>query len=85
VASYDVYWIAVQPAFQRHGLGRLLMATTERLIRAADGRRVYIETSLREHYAGTRAFYERCGYELASKLADFYAPGDGKATFCKLI
>ena len=84
-ASYDLYWIAVDPEFQRHGLGRLLVATTERFIRAASGQRVYIETSLREHYAGTRAFYERCGYEMASQLTDFYAPGDGKATFCKQI
>ena len=85
VASYDLYWIAVHPDFQRHGLGKLLIAETERRIGAAGGQRVYIETSLRAHYAGTRAFYERCGYGMASMLEDFYAPGDGKATFRKAI
>ena len=33
----------------------------------------------------TRAFYERCGCPLVATLEDFYAPGDGKAIYCKKV
>jgi D-alanine-D-alanine ligase len=81
--SYDLYWIAVHPEQQRTGLGRTLLAYSERLLKAAGGRRVYIETSARLQYAPTRAFYKRCGYCQEAFLKDFYAPGDGKIIYCK--
>ena len=84
-ASFDLYWIAVHPASQGAGLGRLLLAESERLIAGAGGRRVYIETSHRAQYVSTRAFYERNGYHLEAILKDFYAPGDDKAIFVKAL
>ncbi len=84
-SSYDIYWIAVHPDFQGRGLGRRLLKETERLIGQAGGSRIYVETSQRIQYASTRAFYESCGYRLESVMADFYAPGDGKATYCKSL
>jgi acetoin utilization deacetylase AcuC-like enzyme/GNAT superfamily N-acetyltransferase len=83
--SFDLYWIAVHPEFQRRGLGRRLILETERLIYTAGGRRVYIETSQRSDYASTRIFYENCGYRLEATLKDFYAPGDSKAIYCKML
>ena len=62
--SYDLYWIAVDANVQRQGLGKVLLAESERLIRQEGGKRVYVETSNRGHYASTRAFYERSGYTL---------------------
>ena len=85
VSSYDLYWIAVSPAFQNHGLGRELSHRAEAAIRARGGTRLYAETSNRPQYASTRAFYERTGFELASLLDDFYAPGDGRATYLKVL
>jgi D-alanine-D-alanine ligase len=85
VASFDLYWIAVDKACQREGLGRKLLEESERLIREQGGRRVYIETSNRGQYAPTRAFYERCGYHCEAVLADFYAPGDDKVIFVKAL
>jgi len=84
-ASHDLYWIAVTPKVQGQGLGRLLMAETERLIRALGGQRVYAETSSRDQYAPTRAFYQRCAYRLEAVLKDFYAPGDDKVIFVKVV
>jgi hypothetical protein len=53
---------------------------------ASAGRtRVYVETSMRAQYDGTRRFYRACGYEPAAELPDFYAPGDDKATFLKVL
>ena len=83
--SYDLYWIAVHPDFQRRGLGRRLLGATEDLIVKAGGGRIYVDTSLRPQYASTRAFYESCGYRLEARLNDFYGPGDGKAIYCKIV
>lgn len=83
--SFDLFWIAVHPEFQRRGMGRRLIQESERLIFAAGGRRVYIETSQRSDYASTRIFYENCGYRLEASLKDFYAPGDDKAIYCKVL
>jgi ribosomal protein S18 acetylase RimI-like enzyme len=66
-------------------MGRRLIQESERLIFAAGGRRVYIETSQRSDYTSTRIFYENCGYRLEAALKDFYAPGDGKAIYCKVL
>lgn len=84
-SSYDLYWIAVAPQRQGEGLGRRLLAAAEERVRAAGGRRIYLDTSTRPQYAPTRAFYLACGYRLAAELADFYAPGDGKAIFVKVL
>ena len=84
-ASADLYWIAVHPGRQGQGLGRTLMEAAESWM-AQEGRvRVYLETSTRPQYEPTRAFYERCGYEIVAELPDFYAHGDGKAIFFKLL
>lgn len=83
--SYDVFWIAVLKSHQRHGLGRWLMLLTERLISAAGGRRIYVETSGRPDYLPTRSFYERCQYLKAAELPDFYAEGDSKVIYVKVL
>ncbi|RJP37158.1 MAG: N-acetyltransferase [Phycisphaerales bacterium] len=85
VASYDIYWIAVQPDCQGCGIGRRLMEEAEERIRAAGGARVFIDTSGRAQYAPTRAFYERCGYRVEATLCDFYAPGDDKVVYGKVL
>ena len=84
-SSYDLYWIAVHPEFQGMGLGKRLLKVTERLIREAGGTRVYAETSQRPQYASTRSFYESRGYHQESLLSEFYGPGDGKITYCKVL
>jgi ribosomal protein S18 acetylase RimI-like enzyme len=81
--SWDLYWIAVRPALQGRGLGRRLLRAAEERIAAAGGTRVYVDTSTRDAYAPTRAFYEACGYARAATLEDFYAPGDGKVIYVR--
>jgi ribosomal protein S18 acetylase RimI-like enzyme len=83
--SYDLYWIAVDKAFQGQKIGQLLLAKSEELIRAAGGRQVYIETSNRAQYIPTRKFYLRNGYRQEALLKDFYAPGDDKVIYVKRL
>lgn len=85
LSSYDLYWIAVADSLRGRGLGRVLLQESERRIAAAGGQRIYVDTSSRATYVPTRAFYERSGYLQEALLADFYAPGDGKVIFCKVV
>ena len=85
VASADLYWIVVHPALQGQKAGTALLRAAEEWMAAAGRTRVYVETSTRPQYLPTRAFYAACGYQIVSELVDFYAPGDGKATFLKVV
>jgi len=83
--AFDLYWIAVSPAAQGQGLGRALLERVEGAIAARGGGSLYIETSSRHVYARTRRFYLEAGYPRVARLLDFYAPGDHKMMFCKVI
>jgi len=83
VHSWDLYWIAVDPNGQGRGLGKKLMAASERIMAGRGARRVYADTSSRPQYEPTRAFYLGCGYVQEAFIADFYAAGDGKVIFVK--
>jgi ribosomal protein S18 acetylase RimI-like enzyme len=84
LGTYDLYWLAVDPAHQQRGLGAALVREMEhRLI--ASARLIVVETAGRDDYAGTRAFYERCGYRVAARIPDFYAPGDDQVVYVKHV
>jgi D-alanine-D-alanine ligase len=85
LASADLYWIVVDPRYQGKGIGAALLKDAEDWMASAGRTRVYVETSTRGQYDGTRRFYFACGYELAAELDDFYGPGDGKAMFLKVL
>jgi ribosomal protein S18 acetylase RimI-like enzyme len=85
VASYDLYWIAVHNDFRGQGIGKALMEKTEEAIAKYGGTRIYIETAFRKQYEPTRMFYLACGYREEAVLEDFYAPGDGKVIYVKVI
>mgnify|MGYP006171606365 CR=1 FL=1 len=79
--AFDLYWIAVVPGRQGAGLGRQLIVEAERRSATQGATAMFIDTAGRDQYHPTRAFYERCGYELDASLEGFYGPGDGKAIF----
>ena len=85
LGSFDLFWIAVDPRFQRHGIGRMLMAAVESRVAAIGGRRIYIDTSGKPQYEPTRAFYERSGFRCEARLADFYAPDDDRVIYAKAV
>jgi ribosomal protein S18 acetylase RimI-like enzyme len=85
LASYDLYWIAVHSDFRGQGIGSILLAESERIIRNMGGERIYIETSSREQYGPTRGFYLHCAYEEDAILEDFYGPGDSKVIYRKVL
>ncbi|HPD56725.1 MAG TPA: GNAT family N-acetyltransferase [Smithellaceae bacterium] len=85
MGSYDIYWIAIQPQLRGRGIGKKLLTETEKIIFEAGGRQIYVDTSSRQQYEPTRIFYEKCGYHQGALLKDFYAPGDGKIIYVKIL
>lgn len=81
--TYDLYWIAVDPARQGSGVGRRLMKYVEDVVRQRGGRLLCLETSSQGGYLRTRQFYEQGGYVEESRIRDFYKPGDDRLTYVK--
>jgi GNAT superfamily N-acetyltransferase len=79
--TWDLYWIAVDPA--RHGerIGYALMKSVEDSIRAVGGRLIIIETASKPAYDKTRAFYLRYGCAEVARVPDFYAVQDDKVVY----
>lgn len=84
-SSFDLYWIAVDPARQGRGYGRQLLDRTEDAVREVGGNRLYAETSSTPKYADTRHFYDSTGFTKVAELPDFYRNDDGKVIYEKRI
>jgi ribosomal protein S18 acetylase RimI-like enzyme len=84
-SSFDLYWIAVDAAQRGSGIGAVLIAAAERGAAGAGCTQLIVETSGRAQYAPTHAFYERRGYQRVAELPDFYAPGDAKVYYVKVL
>jgi ribosomal protein S18 acetylase RimI-like enzyme len=82
VGTYDLYWMAVDPAAQGGGIGAALVREMEGRL-AGSARLIVVETAGRPDYRPTRAFYEARGYRKAAIIPDFYAPGDDQVVYVK--
>jgi ribosomal protein S18 acetylase RimI-like enzyme len=84
-ATYDLYWIAVDPAIHGGGVGTMLNKDAEDLIRGRGGSLVIAETSSQPRYEKTRGFYIRRGYEELARIRDYYRPGDDLVMYGKYL
>ena len=84
LGTYDLYWMAVDPAAQAAGIGTALLREMEGRL-AGSARLIVVETAGRPDYRPTRAFYEARGYRKASVIPDFYAPGDDQVVYLKAL
>jgi len=82
-ATYDLYWIAVDPERQGQRVGTQLLGAVEQELKADGCRLIVVETSSRAVYEPTRRFYERRGYTRAATLPGYYAPGDDLVIYLK--
>ena len=83
--TYDMYWIAVHPDFQGHGIAQELDAYAVGFVRTRRGYWLLAETSSGLNYERTRAFYIKQGYSLLTRIADYYKPGDDLMVFGKRL
>lgn len=66
--SAEIYWLGIDPAHHRQGLGQTLVGAIERQLRQEGLKYLFVMTlhpdDPYEPYRRTRAFYERLGFEL---------------------
>jgi GNAT superfamily N-acetyltransferase len=84
VATWDLYWMAVDPEVHGQGVGTALLEAMEQRL-SDKARLIVIDTSGRPDYAPTRAFYRARGYQTAAVVRDFYALGDDQVIFSKRL
>lgn len=82
-ATFDLYWLATRTDRMGKGYGSRIVSFVESEIRRRGGRLLVIETSSKESYGDTRAFYEKIGCTLAAQLPDYYDEGDDKLIYLK--
>ncbi len=79
--TWDLYWIATRKDRMGKGYGRQMVAFVLEQVRARGGRLLVIETSSKESYGDTRAFYDKIGCTLAAQIQDYYDEGDDKLIY----
>ena len=89
-ALADQVWnmlaLAVSPTHQGKGIGAAVTDALEGRLRARDDARMLIvDTSGAEGFALTREFYQKRGYEPEARIRDYWAEGDDKVTFRKVL
>ena len=85
---WNLYFIAVHPSHQGHGIGGALLDHVEQHLRRAgpDTAQVLIvETSSTDQYVRTREFYPKQGYVEEARIRRFYGPDDDKVVYWKLL
>ena len=83
--AWNLYFLAVDPARQRHGTGAALVAAVEATLRAKQQRLLLVETSALPALAQARAFYPRQGFVEEARIRDYYKAEDDKIIFRKLL
>ncbi|MEJ2397083.1 MAG: GNAT family N-acetyltransferase [Gammaproteobacteria bacterium] len=78
-------WFAVDPDYQRQGIGRRLLAMLEQQARARDYRKLFIETYDHPDFARARAFYEACGFERAGEIAEYLHDSESMLVYLKRL
>jgi ribosomal protein S18 acetylase RimI-like enzyme len=82
---WDLTMIAVHPAVQGRGTGQATMRHVERDLSGRGARMLAVRTSGTDRYAGTRAFYDRCGYDRVARVADWWTDGDDLVLFTRRL
>ncbi|WP_298196340.1 GNAT family N-acetyltransferase [Novosphingobium sp.] len=83
--TWNLLLIAVQPPAHGQGIGTALMRAVETDLASRGGRLLLVETSGKPEFERTRAFYAGLGYQREAVIRDYYAAGDDKVVFAKLI
>lgn len=84
-STYDLYWIAVDPAVHGRGVGAQLDDHALDMVRGMGGRLVIAETSSRGSYDGTRAFYVGRGYAELARIKEYYRAGDDLVVYGRYL
>ena len=84
-ATFDLYWLVTSASSRGRGHGKHLLTALESELRDRRARNLRVETSSLEGQGGALRFYERTGYSVTGRIADFYRPGDDLVTLVKRL
>jgi ribosomal protein S18 acetylase RimI-like enzyme len=83
--TWFIYWIAVAKNAQGKGLGKEMIRQAEAEIRRLGGRLLLIETSTKPAFESARCLYTSMAYTLQATIPDYFARGDHKNIYWKLL
>lgn len=83
--TWNMLAIAVLPSEQGSGVGGAIVRQLEAELRNRGQRLLIVDTSGREDFAPTRAFYRKNGYQEEARIRGFWAAGDDKIVFSKSL
>lgn len=83
--TFDLYWIAVKPFVQRHGIGKRLLEYGEQVARSHEGRLIVAETSSQPKYLKARTFYLHNGFAEVAHIRDYYDIDDDLVIYGKYL
>jgi ribosomal protein S18 acetylase RimI-like enzyme len=83
--TFDLYWLVIDRAVRRTGLGGLLLSNVERRLASSGARLLRLETAGLSSYDAARRFYLRQGYQLAGRIRDFYWVGNDLHVYVKYL
>lgn len=83
--TFDLYWLAVKPSAQRHGVGRKMLEFGEEIVGRKGGSLLITETSSQPKYLKTRTFYLHNGYTEVAQIRDYYDVGDDLVIYGKYL
>ena len=84
--AWNMLALAVSPDHQGVGIGTALTSDLERRLRErGDVRILIVDTSGTAYFAPTHEFYGKRGYEPEARIRDYWAEGDDKVTFRKVL
>lgn len=81
--TWNLLAIGFRAAYQGDGLGTRLIEAVEHAL--ADARMLMVETSSLDDFEATRRFYTNRGFTQEAVIRDYWAPGDDKVIFCKVL
>jgi GNAT superfamily N-acetyltransferase len=84
-SCFDLYWIVTHNNYRGKGIGKILLDETYREAKKLGCTMIIAETSGRDHYKPTRAFYDSAGYTLEATIRDYYDKGDDKCFYVKRL
>ncbi len=78
-------FLGVLPESRRRGVGRDLVTAVEHRAIELGARMLLIDTSSLPAMASARALYTSLGYEQVAEIPDYWAVGDSKLTFRRVL
>jgi GNAT superfamily N-acetyltransferase len=80
-SCFDLYWLITHNDFRGKGIGKKLLDATYAEAKKMGCTMIIAETSGRDHYKPTQAFYISAGYTLEATIRDYYDKGDDKLIY----